>query len=107
MVVGAWLGFKTRSFTEELNWSNEIAAVIYTSCVVLVMSIPLGFLLTGSSTMVTVLKGIAICVSYIATTTFVIWDSLKRIILGKEGRTFSSANSVSRTNTQTGGTSVA
>eukprot|EP01126_Amoeba_proteus_P046638 TRINITY_DN5279_c0_g1_i8.p1 TRINITY_DN5279_c0_g1~~TRINITY_DN5279_c0_g1_i8.p1 ORF type:complete len:672 (+),score=129.71 TRINITY_DN5279_c0_g1_i8:1389-3404(+) len=101
LVVGVYLGFKTRGMQVEVNWSSEIAAVIYTSCIVLIISIPLGFLLTGSATMVTVLKGLTISVTYIACTTIMIFDSLKRLILRRDPRGLTQATHSMKSNNST------
>lgn len=59
---------------------------IYTMGLFLIIGIPLGFALTGSSTMVVLLKGILISLACICVTFIIHSDSLKRIVAGKEAR---------------------
>jgi len=84
--IGVLLALETRHMPQELNWSREIAASIYTMAVILAIGIPLGFFLSGSPTMVVLLKGLTICIAYAAVMTIVHLDSLIRIFSGKEPR---------------------
>jgi hypothetical protein len=84
--TGVILCYVTQRLPIELNWSREIASVIYTMAIVLFIGIPLGFALQTNATMVILLKGILICVAYITVTLIIHFDSLKRIIAGKDAR---------------------
>lgn len=73
---------------------------IYTMAVILGIGIPLGFALSGSATMVVMLKGLTISIAYITVTAIVHFDSMKRIISGKDARQLTkTSNSVSRNRT--------
>jgi hypothetical protein len=96
--VGVLLALQTRRLPREVNWSKEIAVSIYTMAIILGIGIPLGYALTGSSTMVVMLKGITIVMAYSSVTTIVFWDSLKRVATGKDPREVTkSTHGVSRT----------
>jgi hypothetical protein len=96
--VGVLLALQTRRLPREVNWSKEIAVAIYTMAIILGIGIPLGYALTGSSTMVVMLKGITVVIAYSAVTTIVFWDSVKRIMQGKGPREVTkSTHGVSRT----------
>jgi len=106
--VGVLLAIETRHMPQELNWSKEIGQAIYTMAVILAIGIPLGFFLSGSSTMVVLLKGLTICIAYIAVTTIVHLDSIVRLVNGKGAREQTrTKHSVSRTKTASSGTDVA
>jgi len=96
--LGVLLAVETKHMPQELNWSKEIAAVIYTMAIILAIGIPIGFFVSDSSTMVVILKGLTICVAYITVTTIVHMDSLVRIFSGKDPREQTkSKHGVSRT----------
>lgn len=84
--VGVWLAIQTKHMPQELNWSKEIAMSIYTMAIILIIGIPLGFALTGSATMVVLLKGILTAVACICVTGIIHFDSLRRIFGGKNPR---------------------
>jgi len=96
--LGVLLAVKTRHMPQELNWSKEVSMAIYTMAVILIIGIPLGFALNGSSQMVVLLKGVTTCVAYITVTTIVHYDSLKRLLLGQDARDFTT-ESLSRQST--------
>jgi len=56
--------------------------------IILVVSVPIGFALTQSPTLVTLLKGIAICLAIMMTIIITFFDPLVRIIKGKEPRQY-------------------
>jgi len=110
--IGVLLAIETRHMPQELNWSREVGQVIYTMAIILAIGIPLGFFLSGSATMVVLLKGLTICIAYIMVTTIVHLDSIVRLLGSKGPREQTkSKHGVSRSKTQgrtdTSGTDVA
>jgi len=96
--VGVLLALQTRRLPKEVNWSKEIAVAIYTMAIILGIGIPLGYAITGSSTMVVILKGVTIVIAYLSVTTIVFWDSVRRIFQSKGPREVTkSTHGVSRT----------
>ena len=96
--LGVLLALQTRRLPKEFNWSKEVAISIYTMAVILAIGIPLGYALTGSSTMVVMLKGITTTIAYFTVTTLVHFDSLRRIFGGKGPREMTkTGNTISKT----------
>jgi hypothetical protein len=101
--VGVYLALETKEMQKELNWAKEIAAAIYTMAIILGISIPIGFFVSDSSTMVVILKGLAVCIAYLSVTFIIHSDSLIRIAKGKDAREQTkTGHGVSRTTGKTG-----
>jgi len=90
LIVSAILAYLSKGLKKEQNYSKETALAIYTTAIILVVCVPIGFALTQSATLVVLLKGIAICMGVMMTVVITFFDPVYRIFSGKDERKFQS-----------------
>jgi len=86
------LAYFSRALKKEQNYSKETGLVLYTSAIVLIVAIPLGFALNTNPIITVLLKGIAICLAYNAVCVITFWDAMIRIFTGKDARVLESSS---------------
>jgi len=92
LIASAVIAYMSKGLKKEQNYSKETALVIYTSCIILIVGIPIGFAVTSSPDLVVFLKGITICLAMLTTVLITFFDPVKRIVTGKEPRKFQSTS---------------
>jgi len=90
LIISAIVAYLSRGLRKEQNYSKETALAIYTTAIILVVAIPIGFAVTQSPVLVVFLKGIAICLGIMATIIITFFDPVFRIFTGKDPREFKS-----------------
>jgi len=92
LLASAVVAYLSRGLKKEQNYSKETALAIYTTAIILIVAIPIGFAVTASPDLVIFLKGIAICLGVMSTIIITFFDPLIRIFTGKDPRMFQSSS---------------
>jgi len=90
LIISAIVAYASRGLRKEQNYSKETALAIYTTAIILIVTIPIGFAVTQSPVLVVFLKGIAICLGIMATIIITFYDPVSRVFTGKDPREFKS-----------------
>jgi len=92
LLINSILSYIAKELKKEQNYSKETGLVLYTSSIILCISIPLGFALSTNPIVTVLLKGIAICLAYNAVCVITFWDAIYRIFAGKDARQLQSSS---------------